>query len=130
MRYKKYHINLAVITMSKVLPDLSSVHNNVLEESDYLKMETMPDGIVIYRAASPFSQLVSMHIPEGHPAFNYDIGVISLGKCYLDKLKVSIKDIDRRGDIRDLIFNYIIHPLFNSIPKNKITSWLKNNIKK
>lgn len=125
MRYKKYNIDLDVITKANVLPDLSSVHNNVLEESEYLKMETMPDGIVIYRAASPFSQLVSMHIPEYHLAFNYDIGVVSLAKCYLDKSKVSIRDIDRRGDLRDLIFKYIVHPLFNSIPKNKITSWFK-----
>lgn len=118
MRYKKYNIDLRDITKSNVLPDLSSIHNNLLDDNELLRKETMIDGIVVYRAGNPFfSKLISMNIPENHPAFNFDIGVISCAKCYLDKSKVSIRDIDRRGNLRDLVFRHIVHPLFNSLKK-------------
>jgi hypothetical protein len=115
VRYKKYNVDLGDITKSNVLPDLSSIHNNLLEDSEYLRKETMLDGIVVYRARNPFSKLISMNLPEDHPAFNFDIGVLSCVKCYL--FHPPTKDIERHGNIRDLLFRYIVHPLFNSLKK-------------
>lgn len=115
MRYKKYNIDLKVITKSNVLPDLSSIHNNLLDDNEFLRKETMLDGIVVYRAGNPFfSKLISMNIPEDHPAFNFDISVSSCFGCYF---RPSTRDIERHGDIRDLLFRHIVHPLFNSLKK-------------
>ena len=115
MRYKKYNIDLRDITKSNVLPDLSSIHNNLLEDNEYLRKETMLDGIVVYRARNPFSKLISMNIPEDHPAFNFDISVSSCFKCH--NPSSTYKDMTRHGDIRDLLFRHIVHPLFNSLKK-------------
>jgi len=114
VRYKKYNIDLGDITKSNVLPDLSSIHNNLLEDNEYLRKETMLDGIVVYRARNPFSKLISMNLPEDHPAFNFSIGVSSCFKCYFNP---PTKDILRYGGISDLLFRYIVHPLFNSLKK-------------
>lgn len=115
MRYKTYNIDLRDITKFNVLPDLSSIHNNLLEDNEYLKKETMLDGIVVYRAGNPFfSKLINMNIPENHPAFNFDIGVVSCFKCYFHP---PTRDAERHGYLRDLIFRYIVHPLFNSLKK-------------
>jgi hypothetical protein len=113
MRYKRYNIDLGDITKSNVLPDLSSIHNNLLEDNEYLRKETMLDGIVVYRARNPFSKLISMNLPEDHPAFNFDIGVSSCFKRHFQPSAISL----RRRDIRDLLFRYIVHPLFNSLKK-------------
>ena len=119
MRYKKYHIDLAGVTGSNALPDLLSVGSKTLEDNEYLKKETTHDGIVIYRAGSRFSQLAVIYIPEDHPVFNFDIGTKSCASYYYS---TSVKDVSRNGDLRDLIFKYIIHPFFDSLPKNK---WFK-----
>ena len=117
MRYKKYHIDLVGVTESNALPDLLSVSSKSLEGNEYLKKETTSDGIVIYRASSRFSQLAVIYIPEDHPVFNFDIGTKSCASYYYSTR--SAKDISKSGDVRDLIFKYIIHPFFDSIPKNK-----------
>ena len=119
MRYKKYNINLDIVTQDNSLPDLSSIHSDVLEDNEYLKKETLPDGVILYRAASPFSQLVSMYIPEYHPVFNFDLGIISCTKCYYKN--AATRDIEKFGYIRELIFRHIIHSFFNSIPKKSNT---------
>lgn len=115
MRYKKYNIDLRDITKSNVLPDLSSIYNNLLDDNEFLRKETMIDGIVVYRAGNPFfSKLISMNLPEDHPAFNFDIGVFSCSKCYFHPSTI---DAERHGNLRDLVFRHIVHPLFNSLKK-------------
>ena len=112
---EKYNIHLGDITKSNVLPDLFSIDNNLVDDNVLTRKETMLDGIVVYRARNPFfSKLISMNIPEDHPAFNFDISASSCFGCYF---RPSTRDIERHGDIRDLLFRHIIHPLFNSLKK-------------
>ena len=123
MRYKKYEINLSIITQSNVLPDIQDIRSGVPEDNEGLKKETLPDGIVLFRAPWPHEQLVYMYIPETHLMFNFDLGVTTCGLCYYKY--ASTRDIERYGDLRDLIFRHVLHPFFNSIPKKSFFSRFK-----
>ena len=115
MRYKKYDINLSIITQSNVLPDLLKILTGAPEDNEYLKKETLPDGIVLFRAPWPHEQLVSMYIPENHLMFNFDLGIATSALGFYKY--ASTRNIERYGYLRDLTFRHVLHPFFDSIPK-------------